>query len=132
MWKWDRIKKLHYEDIFRLLDKEGVRYLLIGGLAAIIYGVPRSTGDIDLMLLMTKGNISKFIGIMKKLGYQPKVPVAPIELADKKKRNYWREKKNMKAFSFQHPADPFMVVDIMISDLIDFKKAYATKETVAH
>ena len=88
MWKWDRIKKLHYEDIFRLLDKEGVRYLLIGGLAAIIYGVPRSTGDIDLMLLMTKGNISKFIGIMKKLGYQPKVPVAPIELADKKKRNY--------------------------------------------
>ena len=128
IWKWDGIKKHSYEDVFRSMDREKIKYLLIGGVAAILHGVPRSTADIDIMLLMTRENIKKFIGIMDQYGYKPKVPVKPIELADPKKRKYWQKKKNMKAFSFQHPDDPFMVIDVVINDPVDFEKAFDERQ----
>jgi hypothetical protein len=47
-------------EIFKLL--EGTEYLLTGGLASIIYGVPRHTLDIDILIPHTSANevIKKF------------------------------------------------------------------------
>lgn len=130
IWKWHKVKKLEYEDIFVRLNKDDIRYLLIGGVAVILYGVPRATGDVDLMLLMTPQNILRFVKIMNDLGYKPKVPVNPEELADPNKRKEWQEQKNMKVFSFQNPDDPFMVVDIMINNPIDFDNAYKRRSII--
>ncbi len=38
------------EDVFAALNRARVRYLLIGGLASILHGVPRTTTDIDIAL----------------------------------------------------------------------------------
>ena len=130
MWKWQKIKKLEYEDVFKDLNKGKIRYLLIGGAAVILYGVPRVTADVDLMLSMTKENILKFVKIMNKLGYKPKVPVDPKEFADPEKRKEWEETKNMIVFSFQHPDDPLMVIDIMINSPVDFDEAYNKREII--
>lgn len=130
MWKWNKVKKLEYEDIFKQLTEENIQYLLIGGAAVILHGVPRVTGDVDLMLSMTTDNILRFTKIMSKLGYKPKVPVKPEELADSEKRKEWQEQKNMKVFSFQHPDDPYMVVDVMINNPIDFDEVYKRRKIV--
>ena len=37
-----------YLDMFRALNAEGARYLLVGAHAVAVYGVPRATGDMDL------------------------------------------------------------------------------------
>lgn len=37
-------------ELFRLLNAHHVNYLVVGGMAAITYGVPRVTKDIDLFI----------------------------------------------------------------------------------
>jgi hypothetical protein len=131
MWKWQNNKKLEYEDIFKHLDKEKVEYILIGGTAVILHGVPRNTADVDFMLNMDRDNLLRFIKVMKLLGYQPKVPVSPEEFADPVKRKEWQEEKNMIVFSFTQPDDPFMTIDIMINSPIDFKEAYLRRKIIS-
>ena len=43
--------------LFTSLEKHNVRYVVIGGIAAILHGVPRMTGDIDLFIETTKETI---------------------------------------------------------------------------
>jgi len=45
----------------KALVKYEVRFLLIGGQAAIYYGVNRNTGDLDILIEPTQSNGSKLI-----------------------------------------------------------------------
>jgi len=38
-------RQLFYEDIFKALESNQVKYLVIGGVAVNLYGVQRATGD---------------------------------------------------------------------------------------
>lgn len=42
--------------LFSSLSSRGVEYLIIGGVAAIAYGVPRLTLDLDLLIRPTREN----------------------------------------------------------------------------
>jgi predicted nucleotidyltransferase len=126
-WKWKKGENLLYEDVFRKLQENKVRYLLIGGMAVNLWGIERSTADIDLSLAMDSDNILRFTKAVKQLGFVPKVPVNPEELADPQKRKEWQENKNMKVFSFQHPDNPYVLIDIMISNPFDFEEMYSRK-----
>lgn len=54
-----------------MLNEAKIKYLLIGGLASIIYGAPRTTLDIDIAIQPTKSNIKKTIKVFTKLGLIP-------------------------------------------------------------
>lgn len=62
---------LKIEEIFKVLNEAKIKYLLIGGLASIIYGVPRTTLDIDIAIQPTKTNIKKTIKVLTGLGLTP-------------------------------------------------------------
>lgn len=47
-------------------DKENIKYVIVGGLAAIFYGVPRTTMDLDLILHIPEEKIDKFIKFFQK------------------------------------------------------------------
>ncbi len=47
-----------FMEVLDALEKERVEYILIGGFAVILYGLPRVTQDIDIFLKPTGGNIS--------------------------------------------------------------------------
>ena len=117
-------RQLFYEDIFKAMELNQVRYLVIGGVAVNLYGVQRATGDIDLMLAMDKDNVTKFIETSKKLGLIPKAPVKAEELADPAKLKEWREEKNMRVFSFIHPVYSYITIDIMTDNYLSFEEAY--------
>jgi predicted nucleotidyltransferase len=125
-----RHKSTEYTDVFKELYRAKIQYLLIGGMAVILYGVPRVTGDLDLMLQMDSKNLLSFISVMKKLGYKPKVPVKAQDFSDPKKREKWIKNKNMKVFSFIHLDDPYAIVDVMIDNPIDFEQAYKKREEI--
>jgi len=59
--------------ICRSLNKEGVRYLLIGGFAVILHGLVRTTKDIDLLIDPSEENIRR---LKKALGTLPDNAVA--------------------------------------------------------
>jgi predicted nucleotidyltransferase len=39
-----------FKEFLRLLNVNGVRYLLIGGYAVVFYGYPRATNDMDIFV----------------------------------------------------------------------------------
>ncbi len=73
---------MYYFEVLEALYNNRVRYLIVGGLAVNLYGVPRVTQDIDLIISTSKSNILKVISILKNLGYAPRLPVNPNDLTE--------------------------------------------------
>lgn len=66
------MERVFYEDVFRALNRHGVRYLIVGGVAVNLSGVPRMTKDLDLMLDLSPGNLALFLSAVRDLGYRPR------------------------------------------------------------
>jgi ribulose bisphosphate carboxylase small subunit len=49
------------QDVFASLQKHQVKYLIIGGIAAVLYGVPRATFDLDILIEATPGNARRLL-----------------------------------------------------------------------
>jgi predicted nucleotidyltransferase len=121
---------MYFLDVISLLNKLGVRYLVVGGVALVLHGVVRLTADIDLLIDLKKENIGKFLNAMKTLGYKPKLPVDPAGLLDPKIRKEWLVKKNMVAFSFMHPKEDYKLVDLLINEPVPFPGVYKRMQIV--
>ena len=131
IWIWKKGEDTLYENIFEQLEKNKVDYLLIGGLAVALYGIPRTTGDIDLMINMNPENLLRLIKTMKQLGFIPKAPVKAEDLADPHKRAEWIQSKNMKVFSFYHPDNPYALIDVMIDNPLNYEELARGKTQVS-
>lgn len=55
--------------IIKILNRHKTKYLLIGGFAAVLYGVPRSTFDIDIAISLDSKNIGDTINLLSGLGF---------------------------------------------------------------
>jgi len=60
-------------DLFRSLNRARVRYLLIGGLASVLHGAPRTTLDVDLLLPAGKENLRRALPALRRLGLVPDI-----------------------------------------------------------
>ena len=52
-------------DVLKAFQKEKLEYILIGGFAVIIYGMPRVTQDLDIFVKMVPENIDKLKEALK-------------------------------------------------------------------
>src|SRR5436190_21404767 len=50
------------------LESTGVPYMLTGSLASSLYGVPRATNDIDLVIAPTRAQLLQLLQFLKRLG----------------------------------------------------------------
>lgn len=57
-----------FEDLLELLDRHGVRYLIVGGLAFIYHAKPRYTKDMDLWLDADPANVSRVNAALVEFG----------------------------------------------------------------
>lgn len=122
---------MFYEQVFIKLNRKGVRYLIVGGIAVNLHGFPRVTGDLDIMLDLNDGkSVNGFVEVVKVLGFKPKIPVEVDDFAIPLKRKSWIEEKNMKVFSVYNPSQEIEHIDVLVENLIDFDKAYKTREIV--
>lgn len=48
-------------DVFRSFHEHDVRYVVIGGIAAILHGVPRATFDLDILIEATPDNAQRLL-----------------------------------------------------------------------
>ena len=112
-----------YEEILREFQKEGVKYMLVGGIAFNLLGGNRSTQDMDILAEMSKENLEKIVNILVRQGYYVKQPVDPISITDEKIRKSWIEEKNMKAFNFYKRGKTYEEVDIIIESPVNYEAA---------
>jgi hypothetical protein len=113
-----------FKKLFSSLNGESVKYLVAGGIAVNLYGIERATADIDVVLWLDKENLTRFIGVAKKLGLKPKVPARLEDLADACKRKEWIKHKGMTVFSLYDPINPFFLLDIFVDAPFDFAEVY--------
>ncbi len=113
---------LFYEDVLTALNESGVRFIIVGGTAVILHGVPRTTADLDVVIDLDESNVLELVEAAAKLGFRPRAPVPPAQLADPEKRREWIEEKGMKAFTFQRPDRPLDVLDVLIDSPLSYQQ----------
>lgn len=57
-----------FRDFLRALNKHEVEYLLIGGYSVVLYGYPRTTGDLNIWLKNTNDNRLRLIAACIEFG----------------------------------------------------------------
>jgi hypothetical protein len=50
-----------FQDVFACLHSRKVKYVVIGGVAAILHGVPRMTVDLDILIEATPSNARRLL-----------------------------------------------------------------------
>lgn len=113
-----------FERVFRELNKAKVKYLVVGGVAVNLHGYLRSTGDLDLLLLLNEKNIEGMDKVMQKLKYSSRLPVSIFALGDQKQVKRWLKEKNMKAYTFNPPKNNPLQIDIVIEESLKFPDFY--------
>lgn len=58
----------HFRDFVTSLNKEEVDYVLVGGMAVILHGYIRSTGDMDIWVKRTEKNYNKLVKAFRLFG----------------------------------------------------------------
>jgi len=119
---------MFYEEVFRELNRQKVRYLVVGGGAVVLHGVVRMTADLDLFVAFEEKNLLKFTNALTMLGYRPKIPVKASDFADKSNREKWKKEKNMLVFSFYHLKRYQDHIDVFVYEPVGFEKAYKERE----
>lgn len=122
---------MFYLDLFRELETGKVRYLLVGGIAMNLHGVPRMTMDVDIVLAMDEANLRAFLGVANRLGLQPVAPVKKEDLLNPSARKSWVTEKHMVAFALRPPVSTGPTVDILIDPPIAIDDALKRAETKA-
>ena len=113
-----------YEVVFAALQRSGVRYLVVGGVAVVLHGHPRFTADLDLVLALDAANVRAALAALAELGYRPRAPVPAEDFADPGKRADWIRNKSMIVFSLASPAHPMTEVDLFVEEPFSFEEAY--------
>jgi predicted nucleotidyltransferase len=54
--------------VFSFLQKHKVKYVVIGGIAAVLHGVPRATFDLDILIEATPDNAEKLLKSLLEAG----------------------------------------------------------------
>ena len=81
---------MYYFEILEGLYKSKVRYLIVGGLSVNLYGVPRVTQDIDIVIAMDRENVLKITSLLKEFSGRSQ-DLSDIEMLNKV-RKYLEEK----------------------------------------
>lgn len=56
------------QDVFASLSRHDVRYLVIGGIAAVLHGVPRATFDLHILIEATTDNADHLLHALLEAG----------------------------------------------------------------
>ena len=102
-----------FEVFIELLNKNDVKYLVVGGYAFAIHAYPRFTNDIDFFILSSKINVDKIIIALDEFGFTAS-GITPEEL--------------METGKIIQLGQPPYRIDILTSiDGVNFKEAWERK-----
>jgi hypothetical protein len=104
---------LDISEVVKTLKAEGVNYCIVGGLAVALHGAVRGTVDIDLVIDHSERQFVACEKALRSLGLVPRLPVTAKEVFQFK--DEYIKKRNLIAWSFIHPKQPLIIVDIIIT-----------------
>lgn len=121
---------LFYHDVFSALRARRVRFVVVGGVAVNLQGVPRFTADVDVAVALEPANLLAAGNALAALGLVPRLPVPLHQLGDPETVRSWIEERNLQAFTLQDPANPLRQVDLLLASSVPFDEIERTAETM--
>lgn len=113
--------------LFDALNKHDVKYVVCGGLAVNLHGVPRMTADIDIILEMNQENLLRFEKCSSSLNYRVSVPVKISDLSDEVTRRKLIESKHLVAISYFNFDKNLLALDVVIDFPIPFNQLWESR-----
>ncbi len=114
--------------LFESLEKWEVRYLLCGGLAVNMYGIPRMTSDIDLLIDLTDHNVAVFEKALAENSYKPSIFLQLKNLIPNEFRLKMLKERNLVAYSFTSDSIQTFSLDVILDYPATFETCWARKE----
>jgi hypothetical protein len=68
------------QDVFASFQRHNVRYVVIGGIAAVLHGVPRATFDLDILIEALPENAGHLLDALLDAGLGTATLITPEEL----------------------------------------------------
>ena len=68
------------QDVFRSFQHHDVKYVVIGGIASVLYGVPRATFDLDILIKATPENAERLLAAFLDAGLGTSSLTSPADL----------------------------------------------------
>lgn len=68
------------QDVFESFQRNDVRYVVIGGIAAVMHGVPRATFDLDVLIEATPENARHLLAALRSVGFATADQITPDDL----------------------------------------------------
>jgi hypothetical protein len=116
--------------VFEALDRAGVRFLVVGGLAVNAHGYPRFTKDIDVVIELVPDNIRAAFDALARAGYRPIVPVRADQFADADLRQAMIRDKGMQVLQFHSDRHRETPVDVFVTEPFPFDDEYERRALV--
>jgi hypothetical protein len=103
-----------YGDVLKMLVGRGVRFAVAGGFACVAHGVVRVTMDLDLVVEVTDENLERLWDTLSGLGLVTQQPISRSQGTSAAALSRLATEKNLRALSWIHPDQPFVVVDLLV------------------
>jgi hypothetical protein len=68
------------QDVFRSFQRHDVKYVVIGGIAAILHGVPRATFNLDILIETTPDNAQRLLDALLDAGLGTATLTSPPDI----------------------------------------------------
>jgi len=59
-----------FEEFIELLNRNNVKYMIVGAYALALYAKPRNTGDIDIFVQRDENNTEKILQVLIQFGFE--------------------------------------------------------------
>lgn len=119
-----------YSDILRNLAATGQRFVVVGGVAAVMHGVERVTYDLDLVIDLEPEACRQVIDALLADGWRSRAPVDPRGLADPAVRESWVTDKGMMVFSLWDSRGSRPPIDLFARYPLDFEALWRDARVV--
>lgn len=120
---------MNFRTFLTRLAEADARFVVVGGVAASLYGSPRVTFDIDVVPDMDPTNWSRIVDAVWAAGGRPRIPENLAVIRDLENVRRWIEEKGMLALSFRS-AEGLAEIDLVVAEADRYPELVARASTV--
>ena len=120
---------MNFLEILKYLSQNVVEFIIVGGVAARLYGSTRLTHDLDIVPKMDEDSWKHLIEMMWKLGVKPRIPESRERIENLENIQTWIVEKNMLALSFRNSSGQ-VEIDVLVSEANNFESLKSSATTI--